>query len=49
MSGKVIAATYSAADAAALLGISRWSVTRAVKRKEIPAICIGRRILIPSW
>jgi excisionase family DNA binding protein len=34
-------------EAATSLGISRASAYEAVRRGEIPAICIGRRILVP--
>lgn len=35
-------------EVAALLRISRGSAYEAAKRKEIPTIRIGRRILVPS-
>jgi excisionase family DNA binding protein len=35
-------------EAAALLRISRGSAYEAAKRKEIPTIRIGRRLLVPS-
>jgi len=35
-------------EVAALLGISRASAYDAAKRKEIPTIRIGRRVLVPS-
>lgn len=34
-------------EAAAMLRISRGSAYEAVRRKEIPAIRIGRRLLVP--
>ncbi len=41
-------ATYSVAEVAAKLGISRLSGYLAVSRGEIPSIRIGRRILVPK-
>jgi excisionase family DNA binding protein len=35
-------------EVAALLRISRGSAYEAAKRKEIPTIRIGRRLLVPS-
>lgn len=35
-------------EAASLLRISRGSAYEAAKRKEIPTIRIGRRLLVPS-
>jgi excisionase family DNA binding protein len=35
-------------EVAALLRISRGSAYEAAKRKEIPTIKIGRRLLVPS-
>ena len=35
-------------EVAALLGISRASAYEAARRKEIPTIRIGRRVLVPS-
>jgi excisionase family DNA binding protein len=35
-------------EVAALLRISRGSAYEAAKRKEIPTIRIGRRVLVPS-
>jgi excisionase family DNA binding protein len=35
-------------EVAALLRLSRGSVYQAVRRKEIPTIRIGRRLLVPS-
>ena len=36
------------AEAAAILRISRGSAYEAAKRREIPTIKIGRRMLVPS-
>ncbi|MGA8030435.1 MAG: helix-turn-helix domain-containing protein [Bryobacteraceae bacterium] len=41
-------ATYTVAEAAKKLGISRLSAYLAVQRGEIPAVHIGRRILVPK-
>jgi excisionase family DNA binding protein len=35
-------------DAARILGVSTWSVYEAIKAGEMPAIHVGRRILIPT-
>ena len=35
-------------EVAALLGISRASAYEAARRREIPTIRIGRRVLVPS-
>lgn len=40
--------TYSVEEAAERLGLSRNATYAAVTSKEIPAIRIGRRILIPK-
>ena len=34
-------------ETAELLGISKWLVLQSVRRGELPAVRIGRRILIP--
>ena len=38
--------TWSVPEAAALLGISRSSAYEAVRRGELPAVVVGRRIVI---
>ena len=38
--------TYTVPEAAELLGISRSSAYECVKRGELPAIVLGRRIVI---
>jgi excisionase family DNA binding protein len=43
-----LAKTVSVQQAAELLGISRNHAVRCVQRGEIPAIRIGRRLLIPT-
>lgn len=40
--------TMTVEEAAHMLGISRNSAFRAVQRGELPAVRIGRRILIPK-
>lgn len=39
--------TYTVTEAAELLGISSWSYYEGVKRGELPARKVGRRILVP--
>lgn len=39
--------TCSVKEAAQILGIHSWSAYEAVKRGEIPALHIGKRILVP--
>lgn len=39
--------TISVEDAAKLLGISRGLAYESVRRGEIPAISLGRRLLVP--
>jgi excisionase family DNA binding protein len=39
--------TFTVTEAAVLLGVSRNAAYEAIRRGEIPAIRIGRRILIP--
>jgi excisionase family DNA binding protein len=38
--------TYTVPEAAKMLGISRSSAYECVKRGELPAIALGRRIVI---
>jgi excisionase family DNA binding protein len=40
--------TYTVPQAAALLGISSWSAYEAIKRGELPARKVGRRIVVPK-
>jgi len=35
-------------DVARLLGVSTWSIYEAIKAGEMPAIRVGRRILVPT-
>ncbi len=39
--------TYTVEEAARLLGISRSTAYECVRRGEIPALTLGRRVLIP--
>ena len=41
------AAVVSIADAAALLGVDVRTVSRAMHNGELPALRVGRRLLIP--
>ena len=43
-----IGATCSVPVAGALLGVSRSSAYKAVENGEIPAIRVGRRIVVPT-
>ena len=40
--------TYTVEEAAEILGIGRNSAYEAVRRGEIPAIKIGKRVLVPK-
>lgn len=40
-------ATYTVEEAARILGIGRGSAYEAVRRKNLPVLRIGKRILIP--
>lgn len=44
---EVVRETVSVPEAAAILGIGRNTVYVAVRRGEIPALRIGKRIVIP--
>jgi excisionase family DNA binding protein len=39
--------TFKAEEVAEILGLSVWSVYDAAKKKEIPAVSIGRRLVFP--
>ena len=39
--------TLTVEEAAAALGISRWSGYEAARKGELPVIRIGRRLLVP--
>ncbi len=39
--------TYTVPEAAKILGIGRTAAYQAVKTGEIPAVRIGRRLLVP--
>ena len=38
---------FKVPEAAEILRMSAWSTYQAIKEKQIPAIRIGRRVLIP--
>lgn len=40
--------TYTVTQAAELVGVSRWAYYEGVKRGELPALKIGRRIVVPK-
>ena len=40
--------TYSAAEAAALLGIGLQSMYRYIESGDIPSVRVGRKILVPK-
>jgi excisionase family DNA binding protein len=44
---KVERATLTVDEAAKFLGLSRWAAYEGVKNKEIPAVKIGRRLVVP--
>lgn len=35
-------------DVARILGVSTWSIYEAIKAGEMPALHVGRRILVPT-
>lgn len=39
--------TYTVTEVAELLGISRTSAYECVRRGEIPAVMLGRRLVVP--
>jgi len=39
--------TFDVNEVAAILGVSRWSAYGAIRRREIPAIKVGKRFLVP--
>ena len=39
--------TYTVSEVAELLGISRSSAYECVRRGEIPAVVLGRRLVVP--
>jgi excisionase family DNA binding protein len=41
------AATLTVPQAAAILGISKWSYYEGVKNGQLPALKIGRRLIVP--
>jgi excisionase family DNA binding protein len=45
-----LALTYDAKAAARVLGVSRWTLYRAIKSGEVPTLSIcSRKVLIPRW
>jgi excisionase family DNA binding protein len=45
---KEVPATLTVGEAGELLGISRRSAYRAVERGQLPALRLGRRLVVPS-
>jgi excisionase family DNA binding protein len=45
--GSAPSPTLTVAEAATLLGVSRWLVQQQVGKGVLPAVRLGRRILIP--
>jgi excisionase family DNA binding protein len=41
-------ATYSVYETAQLLGVSKWTLQRAIKRGELLHIRVGKRIMVPK-
>lgn len=39
---------FSVSEAAAMLGLHRQTVAAAIRRGEIPAVRLGRKVLVPS-
>jgi excisionase family DNA binding protein len=39
--------TFTVLEAAKILRISKWAAYEAVKNKELPAVWIGRRCIVP--
>ena len=40
--------TYTVRELQEILGLSRNSVYEAIRRKDIPSLKIGRRIIVPA-
>ncbi len=40
---------YSVKEAAEALGVSEWKIREAIYQKEIFAVNLGRRLVIPRW
>jgi excisionase family DNA binding protein len=38
---------FTVEEAGEILGISRWSAYEAAKKKELPVVAIGRRLIVP--
>ena len=39
---------FSVSEAAAMLGLHRQTLAAAIRRGELPAVRLGRKVLIPS-
>lgn len=40
---------YSVKEAAAALGVSEWKIREAIYQKQLHAVNLGRRLVIPRW
>ena len=40
---------FSVKEAAAALGVSEWTIREMIYQKEIFAVKLGRRLVIPRW
>lgn len=40
---------YSIAEAAAMLGLSQWSIRAAIKTEQIKVLRWGRRVIVPRY
>lgn len=40
---------YSVKEAAEALGVSEWKIREAIYQKQIFAVNLGRRLVIPRW
>ena len=40
---------YSVKEAALALGVSEWKVREAIYQKQLFAVNLGRRLVIPRW
>jgi excisionase family DNA binding protein len=47
VSNQAVPATYTVAEAAAILGISKWLYYNLAKKGEVPVLVVGRRSLVP--
>jgi excisionase family DNA binding protein len=39
--------SFTVEEAGEILGISRWAAYEAAKKKQIPVVAIGRRLIVP--